>query len=151
MHLVGVNTALSADAFFRKCLNGTLLESDFDFMKKGVGSNALKGAVRDKVKVLPDMVNMFDGKSIKVQPDFYKNSIVCAFATSDTACTLGFSESGHPMSLLKGYKLSADKECEIDLILRREKGSNKSFEEIVFGDMENIGAYKDKLNDILYF
>ena len=35
LHLVGVSTKLSATAFFDKCLNGTLDESDFEISTHG--------------------------------------------------------------------------------------------------------------------
>ena len=34
-HLIGVNTAISASAFFEKCISGDLSEADFDFSKAG--------------------------------------------------------------------------------------------------------------------
>ncbi|WP_051656582.1 PBECR4 domain-containing protein [Butyrivibrio sp. AE3004] len=58
LHLVGVNTSMPPDTFFKKCLNRTLSENDFDFVKRGVGKNALKGTVREKIRVLPNMVEI---------------------------------------------------------------------------------------------
>ena len=34
-HLTGVSSALSADEFFNKCLEGTLQEDDFAFLRRG--------------------------------------------------------------------------------------------------------------------
>ena len=123
LHLVGVNTSLPAASFFKKCLDGTLLESDISFDKKGVGTNDLKGAVRDKIKVLPNMMSMFSDQALSVQANFKKNRIECAIASSDGTCTLGFSESGHPKSLLKGDKLDISKKSDVALVLRRKTGT----------------------------
>lgn len=124
LHLVGVNTSIPAEAFFRKCLNKTLANSDFDFEKRGVGTKALKGAVRDKIKVLSNMVNLFDGKEILIQPNFKKNQIDCAIGSSDGECTLGFASSGHPKSLLKGNLLNNDKSSTVELILKKNQARN---------------------------
>lgn len=59
-HLTGVHTSLSAKDFFNKCYNGTLRDIDFDFIKKGQDEKSVKGTVRRKIKVLPDMMGLFD-------------------------------------------------------------------------------------------
>ena len=47
LHLVGVSTLLSATAFFDKCLNGTLEESDFEigFSYSHPSRNSLKSSL----------------------------------------------------------------------------------------------------------
>ena len=35
LHLIGIHTELSAEAFFEKCISGELFEEDFDFKKTG--------------------------------------------------------------------------------------------------------------------
>lgn len=147
LHLVGVNTSMPAEVFFRKCLNKTLADSDFDFEKRGVGSKALKGAVRDKIKVLNNMVNLFDGKEIMIQPDFKKNQIDCAIGSTDGECTLGFASSGHPKSLLKGNLLSADKSSAVDLILKRVSGEIL-FSQIVYQSTSLQDTYSETIKDI---
>lgn len=52
LHLVGINTDLSAASFFDKCYDGTLIEDDFDFNKDGKDENSIKGSVRRKIKFL---------------------------------------------------------------------------------------------------
>ncbi len=147
LHLVGVNTSLSADVFFRKCLNGTLIEEDFNFSKRGVGTNDLKGTVRDKIRVLPNMVNLFDGKEILLQSDFKKNHIQCAIGSSDGCCTLGFTNSGHPQSLLRGNRLDNEKSEPVDIILRKETGTD-FFTKIIYCDKKKTNYYVNSLSEI---
>lgn len=140
LHLVGVNTNLSADAFFKKCLNKTLTINDFDFLKRGVASGILKGAVRDKIRVLGKMVNLLNSSDLKIQENFNHNKIHCAFASASNDCTLGYATSGYPKSLLRGNYLD-DTSLDIDLIVRRQSGSSDLFSEIVRGSIDNIESY----------
>ena len=68
-HLVGVNTSFSAEEFFNKCLDGTLTENDFDFIKRGQSEKEVKGAVRDKIIALPEFLSIQD--YISERPDFF--------------------------------------------------------------------------------
>ena len=140
LHLVGVNSNLSADAFFKKCLNKTLTINDFDFLKRGVASGILKGAVRDKIRVLGKMVNLLNSSDLKIQENFNHNKIHCAFASASNDCTLGYATSGYPKSLLRGNYLD-DTSLDIDLIVRRQSGSSDLFSEIVRGSIDNIESY----------
>ncbi len=148
LHLVGVNTSIPADIFFKKCLNGTLTENDFDFSKRGVGSNALKGAVREKIKVMPDMMDLFNGEPIDIQQSFKRNQVECAIASSDGVCTLGFSESGHPKSLLKGDYLDFTKRCTVDAIVSKSEGSEK-FDCIVMNNLVDSSYINEEIKEIL--
>ena len=38
------NTSLSPDDFYQKCLDGTLAEEDFDFIKKNQSEKSVKGS-----------------------------------------------------------------------------------------------------------
>lgn len=49
-HLTGVHTSMNAKKFFDKCIQGTLTEYDFDFVKKGQDEKSVKGTVRRKIK-----------------------------------------------------------------------------------------------------
>ena len=146
LHLVGVNTSMPADTFFKKCINGTLQESDFDFNKRGVASNSLKGAVRDKIRVLPNMVKLINDSEIRVQGNFDRNQISCAFASGDNACTLGFAKSGHPKSLLRGDYLDCEASATPDLILRRKAGAT-IFDEVILEN--NPSKYKEELEELI--
>ena len=148
LHLVGVNTNLPADVFFKKCLNKSLTVDDFDFMKRGVSSKSLKGTVRDKIKVLDKMVNILFFADLKICENFEHNKIRCAFASANNDCTLGFAESGHPKSLLRGDYLG-DNSLTVDLIVRRANGDEKPFSEIIFGNISNIQKYKDMVVSVL--
>ena len=53
---------MAAEAFFDKCYNKELEETDFDFIKPNQSEKNVKGSVRKKIKVLPDMVNLFTQK-----------------------------------------------------------------------------------------
>lgn len=100
LHLLGVNTNLSAADFFSKCLGGNLTEEDFDFVKMGQSEKSVKGSVRQKVKVLPGMLNMLD-KALLAEKKFKKNRISCFFAAADAEFTIGFVETGRPKSLMR--------------------------------------------------
>lgn len=149
LHLVGVNSHLSPEMFFKKCIEQTLNENDFNFSKSGVNSNELKGAVRDKIKVLPDMINIFEASDLIVQENFRKNKVFCAFASCDSNCTLGFALSGHPMSLLRGDYLDDALSAKVDLVLRRPAGSSELFSEIINGSVERIVDYQSKLLPVI--
>lgn len=147
LHLVGVNTSMPADTFFKKCLNATLKENDFDFCKKGVTGNSIKGTVRDKIRVLSCIVKMFEpDKLLYVQKDFKKNKIECAFVSTDNICTLGFSDSGHPKTLLRGDHLDNTKTYPVDLILKREV-NNEKFNEILYCE-NKIDGYNRKVKEV---
>lgn len=62
LHLIGIHTELSPEQFFDKCVLEELEEADFDFLKPGKSEKSVKGSVREKIAVLPEMVNMFTHK-----------------------------------------------------------------------------------------
>lgn len=140
-HLVGVNTAFSADEFFARCLSGTLTENDFDFRKRGQSEKEVKGAVRDKIIALPEFLSMM-GKPLLAEESFVKNRVHCAFATTDKSATIGFiaADKSKPMTLLRGDRLDSSKCAAVDLVLRRPFGDQK-FDEVVFGDENMIAKY----------
>lgn len=145
-HLTGVHSLISPKEFFDKCCNGTLQERDFDFMKRGQDEKSVKGTVRRKINVLPDMMVLFD-KAPMVE-DFQKNNVVCSFAAADGSCTLGFSKSikVRPKSLIKGNTLSNP--SKVDLILRKKSGE-KLFDEIILGDLDDLTRYRVKIQSLL--
>ena len=53
-----------AETFFNKCYDGTLTEEDFSFEKIGHSEEQTKGAVRDKIRVLPDIGSIFSQNSV---------------------------------------------------------------------------------------
>lgn len=65
-----MHTTLSAEEFFDKCNDGTLDESGFDFVKPHKSEKSVKGSVREKITVLPDMErtaqHMDDNQTIAV-------------------------------------------------------------------------------------
>ena len=141
LHLIGIHTDLSSEQFFDKCVSGELEESDFDFLKSGKSEKSVKGSVREKITVLPKMLNLFTQKLL-AEDDFKKNRVECAFTTTDNKCTLGFAVSGRPKSLLKGNKLEKSKAKDVDLIFRRPRSSEGLFEELVWGEQESIRKYE---------
>lgn len=60
LHLIGIHTDLSPKAFLQKCMNGSLMEEDFDFNKKNQSEKSVKGSVRQKIKVFPDMLKIYE-------------------------------------------------------------------------------------------
>lgn len=150
LHLTGIHTNLSPNTFFEKCYNGTLEEGDFDFAKPYKSEKSVKGSIREKIKVLPDMVQLFE-KELLAQDDFKKNKVECAFATSDNSCTLGFATAGRPKSLLRGNKLDATKLKKVDLIFRKRRSCDEPYTELVFGEMSDIRKYADKISMYISF
>lgn len=148
-HLVGVNTSFSAEDFFNKCLDGSLTEDDFDFVKRGQTEREVKGAVRDKIIALPEFLSMI-GKPLVAQESFVKNRVHCSFATTDCSATIGFiaEDKSKPMTLLRGDRLDANKSAAVDLILRRPYDSGK-FNEIVYGDEDMIAKYSKSISSLL--
>lgn len=146
-HLTGVHSLIQPKDFFDKCCNGTLQECDFDFIKRGQDEKSVKGTVRRKIKVLPDMMTLFDN-ALLAEEDFQKNKVVCSFAAADGSCTLGFSESekARPKSLIKGNELKNG--VPVDLILRKKSGG-ELFDEIVLGDHNILDKFRGKIGDLL--
>lgn len=141
LHLIGVHTKLSPKDFFNKCINEDLEESDFNFEKPGKTEKSVKGSVREKISVLPHMVNIFQ-KELFAQDDFKKNIVECAFATTDNILTLGFVTSGRPKSLLKGNKLKENFK-PVDLIFSKIRDDKSNFDKIIYGEKNKIREYRN--------
>lgn len=146
-HLTGVHTSLSAKDFFNKCYNGTLRDIDFDFIKKGQDEKSVKGTVRRKIKVLPDMMALFDN-ALLAEENFQKNKVICSFAAADSSCTLGFSESGksRPKSLIKGNELKSAH--PVELIIKK-KAEEEFFNELMFGNESILYKYHEKIKSLI--
>lgn len=148
LHLIGIHTDLIAEDFFDKCHDGKLEETDFDFIKPNKSEKSVKGSVREKITVLPHMVRLFEHK-LFAEDNFKKNKVECAFATSDNRCTLGFTVSGRPKSLLKGNELELNKVKEVDLIFRKTRSSKTPYSELIYGNVSEIIKYKEKITDLI--
>lgn len=148
-HLTGVNTILTAREFYNKALDGTLNETDFNFLKRNQSEKSVKGSVRRKIKVLPNMMSIFEHE-FDVQEHFIKNHLFCDFVTSDKSCTIGFKNVGNsiPISLLTGCKLDKNSSNTVDLVLSR-KTTNDKFDKIIIGDMDKLTIYYDCIKDLL--
>lgn len=148
-HLVGVNTAISADDFFQKCLDGTLTESDFDFCKRGQTEKETKGSVRDKIIALPEFLSIM-GKPLLAEESFVKNRVRCSFATTDRNVTIGFiaANKSKPMTLLRGDRLDSTKCATVDIVLRRPYGS-QFFDEVIYGDESMIEKYQSVIGPLV--
>ena len=148
LHLTGVNTSLSADEFYRKCIDGTLTEHDFDFVKKGQSEHSVKGSVRQKIKALPQMLDMFD-KELLTEKNFSKNRISCLFATADSEFTIGFVETGRPKTLMRKNQLDEKKRKPVDLVLRKKRDQD-AYSERVFGTDEAFEKYKENIKCMIH-
>ena len=148
LHLIGIHTCLTPDDFFDKCYTNTLTEDDFDFTKLNQSEKSVKGSVREKISVLPLMVNLFEQK-LMAENNFKKNRVECAFATCDGQCTLGFVSAGRPKSLLKGNELNADSSRDVELIFRKPRSSSNSYYELVYGEKEKIIKYHKYIKDLI--
>ena len=148
LHLLGVHTTLSAEQFFERCKSGTLTENDFDFIKPNQDEKSVKGSVRKKIQVLPQMVRMFECQLL-AEDDFKKNHVECAFATSDNKFTLGFASSGRPKSLLKGNELDKSKYRDVDLVFRKVRSSGQLYVDLYYGKREDIVKYQEQIKGLL--
>lgn len=148
LHLIGIHTDLTPEKFYDKCYAGLLDENDFDFIKPNQSEKSVKGSVREKITVLPYMVNLFE-QELFAEDNFKKNKIECAFATADKKCTLGFAVSGRPKTLLKGHKLETSKVRNVDLIFRKPRSSKEPYSELIFGNVDDINKYKNEITDFI--
>lgn len=148
-HLTGVNALISPASFFDKCIDGTLTEDDFNFDKRGQSVGEVKGTVRRKIKNLPDMMDIMNGKLI-VQESFRKNRVTCSFATFDGRCTIGFTygDKSRPQTLLKGNQIDTTKSGDVSLLLRRSRGEEK-FNEMLIGEEKDLLKYQETLSEYL--
>ncbi|MDK0710405.1 PBECR4 domain-containing protein [Clostridium perfringens] len=151
MHLIGVNSSLSAIDFFNKCSDGILNEDDFNFIKRRQSEGSVKGSVRRKISVLHNIMEMFLGKiDIWAEENFEKNDVICNLATSDQKCTIGFANTSkaYPKTLQKGNELNENKMKKVDLILRK-KNDEEKFNEIIIGNINNVMKYFDDIKDLI--
>lgn len=106
LHLTGVYSLLTAEAFFEKCLDGSISIDDFD-----ANEQKNKSTIKKKLKHLVNLSTSFDDE-ILVQEQFIKNRIICKIATSDNSKTIGFVD-GHycvwPSTLLDKNHLDENK------------------------------------------
>jgi len=137
-HLTGVNSLLSAQSFFDKCLDGSLNESDFNFLSRNRSEKEVIGSVRRKIQILPLLDTVFQMK-LQAEEDFTKGKVSCSLATADNAITIGFADTVllRPKTLLKSNELNPSKAVDISLILRRIRGLDK-FDTIIQGDVTDF-------------
>lgn len=144
LHLLGVNTSLSPNDFYQKCIDKTLEEDDFDFNKINQSEKSVKGSVRQKIKALPEMLCMFE-KELFAEKNFKKNKISCMFATADADFTIGFVATGRPKSLMRKNQLNEEKCKKVELVLRKKRGESTYSERIV-GDETALEKYKEEIS-----
>lgn len=150
LHLVGVQTEISANLFFDKCMTDALTEDDFSFCRN---NRNIKGAVKQKLKCLPGLKELFHNSNLVFEEEFHKNIIECALAASDHKMTIGFTHSriSRPMTLLKGNFL--ENPTSVDLILSKKR-EEKSYNKIVFGNMnvlmKHMNLFSNLISDSLY-
>ncbi|MCL1795117.1 MAG: PBECR4 domain-containing protein [Oscillospiraceae bacterium] len=137
-HLTGVNSAITPYVFFEKCLNGTLTEIDFDFIKPHESEAFVKGVVRNKITALPLISNIFTQKLI-AEENYIRGKVNCSLATTDTKITIGFEDriNARPKTLLKGNEINKAQSVNVELVLRRNRGSDR-FDTIIQGDIEKL-------------
>ena len=149
LHLVGVSTKLSATAFFDKCLNGTLDESDFEIAAHGQDEKQSKGSIRRKIKSLPLITGLFTASSL-VEENFKKNTVLCTFASSDGSCTLGFiaTPSARPKTLLVGDELDHAKAKNLRIVLSKARDDDK-FSTVMAGTDKDLVSVYDSIRDLI--
>jgi len=137
-HLTGVNSLISSQKFFDSCFDGTLSETDFNFVSKHRSEKEIIGSVRRKIQILPLLKTIFQTE-LQAEENFVKGSVSCSLATADNMFTIGFSESTllRPKTLLKNNRLNLCNAVNVTLVLRRNKGSNK-FDAITQGNADEF-------------
>jgi len=135
-HLTGVHSLISAQNFFIECYNGTIKESDFDFIKGNKSEKSIKGSVREKIMAISQLSTLFSSK-LQAEENFSKGKVHCFLATTDNQITVGFvnAKNALPQTLLRRNQLDHTKFVDISLVLRRNRGSDK-FDTILQGDIE---------------
>ena len=143
-HLTGVTSKCSPREFFDKCMNNTLLETDFEFIKKNQTEGMVRNFVKLKTAVLPKLDTIFNSDTI-VEESFIKGKVVCSFATATDDFTLGFSigKTAKPKSLLKGNFIQ-NRDNHLDLVIRRPHGQ-QLFSDVIVG---NKAMLEKHLRDI---
>ncbi|MBD5148840.1 MAG: hypothetical protein HDT18_00335 [Oscillibacter sp.] len=126
-----------------------MTEADIDFDKPGRLEKDIKGAVRKKINGLPFYTGMME-KELVAQENFTKNNVICSIAATDRSMTIGYINNrvAVPKSLLNGDRLDNDKAGRVELIIRRPAGG-RLFSELVFGDGEALGKYRDKIGTLI--
>lgn len=149
LHLVGVSTKLSATAFFDKCMNGTLDESDFEITAHGQDKKQSKGSIRRKIKSLPLITGLFTDSSL-IEENFKKNTVLCTFASSDGSCTLGFiaTPSARPKTLLEGDELDHTKAKNLKIVLSKARDDTK-FSTVIVGTNDDLISVYDSIKDLI--
>lgn len=148
LHLIGVNTHLSAKEFYERCILKTLKEDDFDFVKPYHDEKSVKGSVRRKINCLPKLKTLFDSRHLLFEEDFRKNNVVCALAASDQEITIGFThgKKSRPKTLLKGNELNQS--IEVDLILSKKR-EDLLFDNIIYGNINILRDYLDMFQNLI--
>ena len=139
-HLTGVNSLLSAQDFYDKCLDGSLSESDFDFSGKNRSEKEVIGSVRRKIQILPLLDTVLQMK-LQAEEDFVKGKISCSLATANNAITIGFADAAllRPKTLLKSNELNPNEAVDVTLVLRRNRGAEK-FDTVIQGDTADFSG-----------
>lgn len=148
LHLIGVHTTLNPEEFFNKCLEGTLLESDFDFAFKDKNENEVKGTVRRKIKSISEFKNFF-ANVVGVEEKFGKGNISCALAGSNGRITIGYAKNKYsvPMTLLRGNELSSNV-LNCDILL--SKNVNETcYNCVLIGTSEELKEFLNNHKEIL--
>ena len=148
LHLIGVNTHLSASDFFDKCYNGTLSENDFNFQKINENESSVKGSVRRKIIALERISRLFEHELL-IEEDFKRNKIQCAIATTDGKITLGFTKGilSRPKTLLKGNELKTNP-LKIELVLSKKR-HEKTFNKIIIGNKDVLKSFYQKIEPLI--
>ncbi|MCR4609208.1 MAG: hypothetical protein K5750_05870 [Eubacterium sp.] len=138
LHLLGVSTKLSAESFFDKCEDGSLSEDDFEIMANERDAKSVKGSIRRKINVLPEIFELMSEKSM-VEESFQKNKVFCSIASANDECTLGFvsTPAARPKSLLKGNELNSQKSKPIKIILSKKRNEDK-YDNLIVGSKEDL-------------
>lgn len=149
LHLVSVSTSLSAESFYKKCLDASLSETDFDLSFHGKDPKFSKGSIRQKILTLPNMFGILSAPNL-VEEDFVKNVVRCSIATSNVSCTLGFiaTPSARPMTLLRGDELDHTKSSPLKIVFSKNRNEEK-FSNILVGSNEDLVSSYDSYSEMI--
>lgn len=135
LHLTGAKTNLKPKAFWEKCINNKLEESDIIPPQ----NKDEKGTLRAKLFALENIDKLFKSNTFEIEENFSRNRITCKIAAANAKITLGYvgNHKLYPMSLMKKNMLNAKNKIKVDLLLRKELQEDL-YSTVVYGDLSSI-------------
>ena len=82
--------------------------------------------------------------TISFKERFKKGRVSCSFASASNRYTIGFVDTGRPMTLMKNNQLDEEQSKPVIAVLKKNR-TDRTFTDVVMGD---ITAYEELINAI---